>query len=354
MSTTLKVLVVDDSPTARELLIHIINASPDMHVAGEAGNGREAVQLTRDLRPDVVVMDLIMEGMNGLEATHEIMCSTPTPIVVVSASLDNNETEIAFQAMNMGALAVHRKPAGLLSPDYDEQAEDLVNKLRLMAGVRVIRHWKQDRNGYSVIPRSQPPVSARATPEIVAIVASTGGPAALSAILRDLPADFQVPIAIVQHISIDFVTSLANWMSQVTPLHVSIAQAGERLIPGHVYLAPDRVHLRVLKNRRFKLDPDAGNKRHVPSGDILLQSVAQSYGPRAIGAVLTGIGEDGAHGLWAMHEAGAFTISQDKATSVVYGMPQAAAKLGAAQSVLPLSEIAPTLVRLTQAQKASS
>jgi two-component system chemotaxis response regulator CheB len=352
MSRTLNVLVVDDSPTARELLGQIVNSAPDMRAVALAKDGLEAVQMTHELHPDIILMDVIMPRMNGLEATREIMHAVPTPIVLVSASLETHETGIAFRAMSLGALAVHRKPNGPMHTDYVLEATGLLNKLRLMADVQVIRHRKNDvRMAPVSSPLREDWPGILAPPEIIAIVASTGGPAALVTIIHQLPPDFAIPIVILQHISADFVDSLRSWIARMTTLPVALAQSGARPIPGSIYLAPGGKHLRLTRSHRFELDENPGTAYHIPSGDILLESVGQSYGKRAIGVVLTGIGEDGARGLRTMCDMGALTIAQDEATSAVYGMPKAAHALGAVRQILPLPEIAPTLIRLSELQK---
>lgn len=346
MPRTLKVLVVDDSATARGLLEHMINSAPDMQVVGLAKDGQEALQMTCELQPDVILMDVIMPGMDGLEATREIMHAAPTPIVLISASLESHETDIAFRAMSLGALAVHRKPNGLLHADHESQAAALLTKLRLMADIRVIRHRKGSPGVASKPGRRWPRFTTQ--PEIIAIVASTGGPAALVHIVQQLPAKFPIPIVIVQHISPDFVSSMQSWMARMSSLWVTIAQPGEHPTAGSVYLAPGGKHLRLTRNHCFDLDEDPGSAYHVPSGDVLLESVAETYGKHAVGVVLTGIGDDGACGLRAMYDAGAFTIAQDEATSAVYGMPKSAYDLGAVRQVLPLPDIASTLIRLSE------
>ncbi len=347
MSKILNVLIVDDSPSVRELLQHIVNSAPDMRVVGLAKDGLEAVQMAHALHPDVILMDVIMPHMDGLEATSEIMHAVPTPIVLVTASLESHETDIAFRALSLGALALQRKPDGPAHSEHSAQVTILLNKLRLMAGVQVIHHRKSHASlspapssGAEGIPGSVAP------PEIIAIVASTGGPAALVTIIQGLPSDFTIPIVIVQHISPDFVDSLRSWVARTTPLTVALAQPGEQPLPGSVYLAPGGKHLR-LAHRRFELDENPATAYHIPSGDVLLESVGQSYGKRAIGVVLTGIGDDGARGLRVMSDAGAFTIAQDEATSAVYGMPKAALARGAVRQVLPLPDIGPVLVRLS-------
>jgi two-component system chemotaxis response regulator CheB len=347
MPQKVKVLIADDSPTTLQLLTHLVNAAPDLEVVGQAQNGKQVVYLTGKLQPDVILMDVIMPQMDGLEATRIIMQETPTPIVVISANLDDQETDFAFQAMRSGALNVLRKPSGPNAPGYAAEAARLQNTLRAMAGVRVIHHRQRKEPTGPLVPtiRSDPPTADR--PEIVAIAASTGGPAALSEILKRLPPDFALPIVIVQHIAPDFIASMINWLGKITPLEMTIAQDGGRPQPGTVYLAPDRAHLLLDRRHRFFLDRSPTKALHVPSGDVLFRSIAEHYGAQAIGVILTGMGEDGVHGLRQMYEAGAYTIAQDKATSVVYGMPGEAARLGAVRQELPLKQIAGALIQLS-------
>ena len=343
MAVPFKVLIADDSPTARQMLVHLISNASDMSVIGEANNGKQAVRLACDLHPDVILMDLVMPEMDGLEATREIMHLAPTPIVMISGSLETNETTIAFQAIRVGALTAVQKPIGPHDIDHPTQVKILLNTVRAMASVKVIHHWQEQR-----IPASSQPLPFKATaPRLVAVAASTGGPAALAEIIQNLPADFVLPIVIVQHIAPDFVFSLREWLSGITPLKIEIAQRGEKVLPGHIYLAPGDAHLCLTTRESFEFDPDQHGEPHMPSANMLLTSVARSYGAQAVGVVLTGMGNDGARGLRAMFDAGAFTIAQDEATSVVYGMPREAVELGAVRCVVPLPEIAQALVDLS-------
>ncbi len=345
MGSILNVLIADDSPTSRQLMTYLINSAPDMRVIGEAYNGKQAVQLTHELHPDVILMDVVMPNMNGLEATHEIMSSTPTPIVMVSAGLESDETDVAFQAIRSGALSVLKKPVGFKHEDYPAQSLALINTVRAMAGVHVIHHWKADAEAYRQSVK-RPVRKDHAQPEIVAIASSTGGPAALSEIFKRLPATFGLPIVIVQHISAEFLPSLVDWLGATTPLKVEVARPGESPLAGHIYFAPGDAHLRVSKYHRF--EPDRTTRMtYTPSGDILLESIAAAYGSSAVGVVLTGMGNDGAHGLLAMYEAGAHTLAQDEATSIVFGMPYEALTIGATKTLLPIQEIAQAIVELS-------
>lgn len=343
MSSKLNILVVDDSRTTRQLMVGLINGSADMRVAGEADNGEQAVQMAQQLRPDVVLMDIVMPRMDGLQATSEIMHTCPTPIVLITASLESYETDIAFKAMKAGALTVLKKPA-MVSPDGEGAA--LLNTLRAMATVQVIHHWTRSVTQKPIIPSVSAMPKLNAKPEIVAIASSTGGPAALSEILRRLPAHFPLPVVIAQHIAPDFVPSLVEWLNSVTPLPVEIARAGEYPLPGHVYFAPGNTHLLMNKFHTFEFNHQKGEFQHIPSCDVLLDSVARSYQERAVGVILTGMGGDGALGLKAMYDAGAFTIAQDEETSIVFGMPQEAIKLKAVIHVLPILKIPEVLVNL--------
>jgi two-component system, chemotaxis family, protein-glutamate methylesterase/glutaminase len=344
MASKLKVLIVDDSPTARLLMTCLIKDTPDMYVVGEAHNGKQAVWMTRDLRPDVILMDIVMPGMDGLQATREIMSATPTPIVMIGASLDSNETDVAFQAIRLGALCVVKKPVGPTHASYSTQVAALMNTVRAMAEVRVIHHRTHDTTTdqqKAGIPAS--PAEFK-RPEIVAIVSSTGGPAALSEIFKGLPVGFALPVVVVQHISSEFLPSLVKWLGTTTSLPVEIAQAGNRPQAGHIYFAPADAHLRLSNRRQFELDQLA-KAPYRPSGDILLESIATHYGANAIGVILTGMGNDGAKGLQALYNAGAYTIAQDEATSVVFGMPYEAIAMGAVQTVTSIQAIARTIVK---------
>jgi two-component system chemotaxis response regulator CheB len=344
----LRVVVIDDTLTSRQLLVHIINHSGDMKVVGEGSDGEQALRLTRDLNPDVLLMDIVMPRLNGLDATQRIMQQTPLPIVLVTASFEEQETDIAFRAMKAGALTVLHKPQGLNPADISH----LRTTIRAMAAVKVIHHFGRDpRVTTNAAPRGMqlPDVE----PKIIAIASSTGGPAALAEIVRNLPADFAVPVVIVQHISPDFVASLASWLQSLSALPVEVANHNSFPEPGRIYLAPGDNHLSLKSDGRFALDATPGTWRYMPSCDVLLFSVAQTFGKRAVGVVLTGMGDDGADGLRAMYDAGAVTIAQDRATSIVYGMPQEAVARGGVQEILPLPQIAPALKRLATVKEIS-
>jgi two-component system, chemotaxis family, protein-glutamate methylesterase/glutaminase len=295
----------------------------------------------------VISMDIRMPNLGGLEATREIMAQFPTPIVIVSNA--SSDADMAMQAMQAGALAAIEKPPARTHPEFEARCEELLSMLRLMAGVHVIRHWQSPANGtgQESTPKTGKLFDPVRSPEIVAIGASAGGPGTLATLFRGLPADFSLPILVVQHLAADFMPGLADWLSRSASLPVRLAVNGEAPTPGTVLIAPGGHHLRIGADKRIVLDSDRGTFRHHPAVDVLLEAVADCYGPRSIGIVLTGMGDDGAYGLRAMREMGARTIAQDEATSVVFGMPGAAIALGAAEFVLPLEKIASTILKLS-------
>lgn len=339
----IRILIVDDSPSVREFLRHILEKAGGFEIVGEAADGGRAVDLAVTLRPDVIAMDISMPVLDGLAATRAIMAARPTPIVIVSGHWIPEEVARTFEALGAGALAILEKPR-FGSPAFERQEKQLVTTLRLMSGVRVV-----SRQARGSAPR---PVQAKAEPlrqarcEAVAMGASTGGPQALRAILSALPAGFAAPIAVVQHISRGFLPGLVQWLDDHSSLTVSIAADGQAMKPGTAYFAPDDRHMIVTRDLTIRLseDPPIGTLR--PSVGPLFHSMAEALGDRAIGVLLTGMGRDGARELLLMRERGALTIAQDECTSIVHGMPGEAIRLGAATHVLPLEEIAAKLLRM--------
>lgn len=340
----IRVLVAEDSSTARALLVGILRAEPDVRVAGEARNGVEAVEMTKRLRPDVVTMDVRMPGMDGFEATRRIMVEAPTPIVIVSASLDVRDVEVSLHALRAGALAVLPKPEGPGSPGFETTGREFVRMVKAMSQVKVVRRWPE-RPSSGPGPAGRPDGDG-APIRVVAVAASTGGPAALQRVLSGLPGDFAPPILVVQHIAKGFVQGLAAWLNGASPLRVTIAGEGEPLRASTVYLAPDDRHLAVADRGTVRIEAGEPRGGFRPSANVLFETVGKAYGASAVGVVLTGMGQDGVEGLAALRASGGRVLAQDEATSVVYGMPRAAVEAGLAGAVLPLDAIAPRLVAM--------
>jgi two-component system chemotaxis response regulator CheB len=291
-------------------------------------------------------MDVEMPRMDGLEATQEIMSTVPTPIVIVTANPRAQEVETTLAMLRMGALEVLLKPPGPEAPNFAEAARRLVTTVKALSQVKVIRHW---RPAPAPGPRAEPirpvlPVGVRG--RVVAVAASTGGPQALQCILTRLPADFRLPILVVQHISPGFTAGLASWLDAICPVRIKVARQGEVPVPRTVYIAPDDRHLGVSAQGQIALSsaPPLGGFR--PSGTFLFESVARVYGASAIGVILTGMGEDGVEGLRAIRRAGGRIIAQDEKSSIIFGMPGAAVAAGLPDVVLPLDAIAARLTTL--------
>lgn len=346
MTKTVRVLVVEDSATVRERLIAALEAAPDIEVVGEATDGKRGIELCRQLRPDVITMDMMLPLMSGLSATEYIMAHCPTPILVVSASINRGELFKIYEALAAGAVDVLEKPTGLEEPGAWERR--FIAMVKLVARIRVITHPRARLTGLTT-PRANPasfPCAAYPY-KVVAIGASTGGPGAILQILCNLPADFHIPILFVLHINEPFGTAFADWLDSQTSRPVVYARDGAAVAAaaGHVVVAPGDRHMIVSEGRvRLTRDPERHSCR--PAVDVLFELVAAEYGASAAACLLTGMGRDGALGLLRIRQAGGLTIAQDEASCVVYGMPREAANLGAATHVLPLTEIGPRLAAL--------
>jgi two-component system, chemotaxis family, protein-glutamate methylesterase/glutaminase len=349
----IRCLVVDDARAFRALLRQILSTAPGVEVVGEAANGREAVTLVRALRPDVVTMDVHMPDLDGIGALEEIMRVAPTPVVVVSAEAGAGPQRLSFRALEAGAVEVLAKPRDPGTPRFARDAEAIRQAVRAVAGLVLV-----GRRRPAPRPPAAPGEPARATaarparelavaaaPVLLAVAASTGGPAALAHILARLPRTLAAPIVVAQHLSPGFDAGLASWLASTTPLAVRLAEDGAALAPGTVYLGPDGRHVAV-RGGRIRLEDDLPVHGFRPSGTHLFASVARELGPRGAGLVLTGMGSDGAAGLALLRRAGGWTAAQGEATSVVFGMPRVALETGAAAHVLELDDIADAIVSL--------
>jgi two-component system response regulator WspF len=337
----MKVAIVNDSRTAAEVLRRILAEQPDFDVIWTAYSGDEAVRLALDERPDIVLMDLIMPGMDGAETTRELMEKAPCVIVVVTATTVGNR-DLVFEAMGYGALDAVNTPT--LGPSGDMAgAEPLLQKLRTVA--RLV----EPASGKTT--RAQPPIRAGSRQgqdssrlPIVAIGASTGGPQALAQVISHLPADFPGGVLIAQHVDHQFAPALADWLQHHSALPVRIARDRDPVAARGIWLAGSSDHLVYDPDGLLRYTQHPRETPYRPSADALFGSLAGPHRGLRVGVLLTGMGRDGAEGLLAMRNAGALTIAQDAATCVVYGMPKAAVELKAAAEVLPLAAIGPRIV----------
>ena len=345
----INVLIVDDSLTTREYIKHIIDSDPRLQFAGEARTGEEAVKKAESVKPDVIIMDIQMPGLNGYEATRAIMEKCPVPIIIHSTIVAPEQTENIFKAMKAGAVAVSQKPPGLGHPESKQLIEKLLRTVKLMSEVKVVRLLKQKEKP----PQTQPtqnkiPRDSSSSTDIIAIGASTGGPPILQSILANLNHNFSIPIVIVQHIANGFLKGMVDWLSKTTHLTLKIPITGESVKTGHVYFAPEDHHIDITPDKKFriyKIDAHENFKRPISH---LFSSIATTYKNNAIGVLLTGMGNDGATGLKEMKKQGAMTLAQDKESSIVFGMPGEAIKMEAETFVLNSTDITSFLNKMSQ------
>ncbi len=345
----IRLLIVDDSASMRLFLEGVFSADPGIKVVGTAANGDEAIEAVARLAPDVITMDIYMPVMNGLDATRRIMETSPTPIVILSGNLDPEEVMTSFRAMEAGALVALPKPRGGRHEDREREVRSLVQTVKLMAEVKVVRRWP--RSAGRVLVQEQPAglsESGPAPPRVVAVGASTGGPVVIQTILSKLDREFPLPLLVVQHMAKGFVSGLADWLGLTSSLPVRLAVHGEAILPGRVYVAPDGCHLTVRTGGRIDLSAAPPENGLRPAASALFRSVADVYGRSAIGVLLTGMGSDGAAELLRMKEEGGVTIAQDKKSSVIFGMPGEAIRIGAATHVLDPAGIAAKLQELAE------
>jgi two-component system chemotaxis response regulator CheB len=359
MTAKIRVLIVEDSPTVRVLLEHVVSGDPRFELAGSVASAEEMLAVLDAAAPDVISMDVRLPGMNGLDATLEVMRRRPTPIVVVAADVDAPDLGIEMNALRAGALAVVEKPVGVEHAAYGAIADRLRAQLALMSRVKVVRQVRSRAVGFGSAPPDHEPEGREAPAAVpgrvrsgfaaLGLVASTGGPTAVSQVLGQLGPGFPLPILLVQHILGSFLPGFADWLRTVAPFRTRIVRDGEAAEPGVVHLPPADRHL-VLDGDRLRLTDAPPEDGQRPSGTVMLRSLA-SAGRGGIGVVLTGMGEDGARGLLEMRRAGGHTIAEDEATAVVFGMPGAAKRLGAARETLPLPEIGPRIRALVAAER---
>lgn len=342
----IRVLVVDDSPTVRHLLVNYLESEPDIKVVATAKDGLEAVKIVPEIKPDIIVMDINMPNMNGFEATKKIMESHPTPILLISADWNMDDVRIALKSMGIGALGALEKPKGPGHDNAQETIDDLIDHIKILSQIKVIRRSKETDTEMS----DKKPVPLHVENKIyktVLIGASTGGPPVINDILKDLPADYPLPILIVQHMTHGFTENFIHWLNANCLLHVKQAVDGEMMQHGYVYFSVDGQHI-TINHGRIRFTPPQVGELFVPSVSKLFASAVGYDARQTIAIILTGMGRDGAAEMKMLRDSGALTIAQDEKSSIVFGMPKEAINLGAVELILSPAQIKDTLLKLIE------
>ena len=357
----IKVLVVDDSALVRKLLSAMLMHAPDIKVVGTASDPYAAREKIKSLNPDVITLDVEMPRMDGITFLENLMRLRPMPVVMVS-SLTQSGADVTLRALELGAIDFVAKPRIDIAGTLEDYESELIAKVRVAAQARVLPRSEKRalaadvrHSTTAVVPALRSRTMLRTTDRIIAIGASTGGTEAIREVLQEMPPDAPA-IVISQHIPAAFSKSFADRMNRSSAMAVCEAQDGQQILPGHAYIAPGDRHLLVERDgARYlcRLSDGPHVNRHRPSVDVMFRSVAQNVGANAVGVLLTGMGDDGARGLREMLDTGAGTIAQDEASSVVWGMPGSAVKIGAALHVLPLHQIAAEILALASAAAAA-
>ena len=348
-----RVLIVDDSAFMRKVLEQIFNADAQFQVAGHAKDGREAVSLAESLKPDLITMDINMPHVDGLQATAQIMTTNPRPIVIVSSESREGASS-TLKALELGAIEFIAKPSSGIDLDMQSVKDDLLRKSRMAAKVRVVRTasrlassvQKLKTDAAPSAPSTRP--ASTAAPDqrfpIVVLAASTGGPATVMRLAPGFTRDFPAAIFVVQHMPATFTTQYAAQLAEFTNIRVKEAEQNDTVQPGTLYICPGAQHLKIASSGKIQLDAKSGRiNGYLPNIDITMESVAAYAGPMSIGVVLTGMGNDSAHGAKAIKSAGGLVLAQDEATCVIFGMPAEAIKVKAVDKVLPIDDIYPAI-----------
>ena len=332
----IRVLVVDDSTFVRKALDRMLGGAADIEVVGLAADGAQGLEMAKDLRPDVITLDVKMPRLGGLETLKRLMQECPTPVLLLS-SLTQEGAEVTLRGLELGALDFVDKSSVQGPMNLLGLADELLTKVRVLGGAR------GHREAALVAAEAPDPFAGLPRAEVVAIGASTGGPAALQEIIPRLPAGFPGAVLVVQHIPKGFSRSLAERLAARSTLPVHEAEDGEAIEPGVVLVAPAGIHTKVRRRGsvvRVNLDEEPRSTLHRPSVDVLMASVARAYGPRSLGVVLTGMGSDGTVGLGAIKDAGGRTLAESEESCVIYGMPKAAMQAGVVGRAVALSRMA--------------
>ncbi len=342
----IRILIAEDSELFAEVISGVLADEFDMEVLAIAPDGEKAVELCRELEPDLVLMDIQMPKMDGLSATRHIMAECPTPIFVITSDPYHGGVDMSFKALSFGALDLMAKPETL--PWADDARRQFLRKIRLLAQIPVVRHMRVRRQKTVTFHGKKAEEIEAGTEAVVGIVSSTGGPKALARLVSDLPREFAAPVVIVQHIIKGFSAHLASWLDKNSELKVLEATNDTLMKPGHVYVAPADRHVEIIAGRRLRVFEGAPVDGHCPSGDVLLESLARHVGNRGIGMVLSGMGSDGTAGLAALKHTGGHTLVQDAESCVVYSMPQSALNLGVVDETVELNEMARHLIKVVK------
>jgi two-component system, chemotaxis family, protein-glutamate methylesterase/glutaminase len=341
-----KVLIVDDSALIRQLLTSLLSDDPGLEVVGVASDPYVAWDKIKALRPDVLTLDVEMPRMDGLAFLERLMRARPIPVLMVS-SLTEKGCENTLRALELGAIDFVTKPKIDIKNGTTELANEIISKIKIAARAKVRPRQKLGVDGQARLNALRSEALAKSTQKVIALGASTGGTEALREVLTALPAD-SPGVVIVQHMPEHFTRAFAQRLDKLCQIRVQEARDGDRILPGHALIAPGNYHMRVNRNgAHYNVEVFMGEpvNRHRPSIDVLFHSCARHLGRNAVGVIMTGMGDDGARGLLAMHQAGALTVAQDEASSVVFGMPKEAIELGAVNEVLGLTRIAETVAR---------
>lgn len=334
----IRVLIVDDSPFIRKALLRIFESEPSIAVVGVARNGKEAIEKIIELEPDVITLDIMMPDMDGIETLKIIMETKPTPVLMLS-QYTHEGTELTLNALEFGAMDfVDKSTTGLM--DFFGLAKEIISKVKAITGQKPLRIASssmalQDYKSRGII-------------DAVAIGTSTGGPHALQVLLPRFPKDISFGVLIVQHMPHGFTGPLAKRLDTMCQIHIKEAEEGDEIEPGIALIAPSGLHMKIRKTQKLiRLDMEPLNTVHRPSVDVLFQAVADNYGSRSIGVILTGMGSDGAKGIRLMKEQGAVTLAQDEETSVIFGMPKVAIESGVIDKVAPITSMAEEILKRT-------
>lgn len=340
----IKVLIVDNSPVSRFVIRNVLERDEELKIVGEARNGAEALELVAHFKPDILTIDVSQPDMEGLDATKKIMQENPVPIIAVT-SHQNNGVQKAIQIIQAGALTVVEKPDQFMPNEPDAVGKNLIDSIKSLSEVKVVRRWNDEK--LKKAARKVVSNSVNSATEIIGIATSTGGPNALAKLLNQLPAGFDIPILVVQHIMRGFTGNFVTWLANVSERHVKLAEQYELILKDHIYIAPDDSHLSVNRFNRLVLTKEAPVKGHRPSADYLFFSIARNYKNRGMGIILTGMGDDGAEGMKAIKDAGGLTIAQNRDSSVIFGMPNEAINLNAVDKVVSIDNIGEAILSLT-------